>query len=88
MSYLHTVGVAVDEFAAALFFNRADLTISSMCYIVRQGTTAQLVFLKPSPAQRAVLLAIGAGLEFFWPGHCKAAWASDLSRAAGVLAVK
>lgn len=35
-TYLHTALVALDDFGAAVFFNRDDVTISSLCGLVRR----------------------------------------------------
>jgi len=40
-TYLYTVLLALDRFGAALFFNRADLCISTLCWIVAT-TEAQM----------------------------------------------
>lgn len=79
-TYSHTIILGVDRFAAAVFFNRADVTISSLCWLVRAypaQTVAQRAALKPW--QQWVLKQIGSGLEAISPGHCAAARASDLA---------
>jgi hypothetical protein len=34
-TYSHTVALGADRFAAAVVFNQADITVSSLCWIVR-----------------------------------------------------
>lgn len=77
-TYPHTVLIAVDQFAAAVIFNRPDLTVSTMCWMVRSGNDASL---KLAGWQRLSLTLIGDGLEKFWPGHCASASQGDLDRA-------
>jgi hypothetical protein len=94
-TYGYTLAIAVDQFAAALIFNRPDLTISTLCWIVLASSSPgiasvpyderavqALAFLKLSIWQHWLLRQIGRNfLERLWPGHCVAARASDLARA-------
>ena len=87
-SYSHTVLIAVDRLGAALLFNEPDITISSLCWVVRSGTPAQNAALKLYGWQKSALQLVGDGLEYFWPGHCARARTSDIqtsSRAAQLL---
>jgi hypothetical protein len=82
-TYSHTVALGVDRFAAALVYNQPDITISSLCWIVRNGEKLKiaedaLVVLKLSKWQHRSLTLIGNGLERFFPGHCEAARMGDL----------
>lgn len=82
-TYSHTVALAVDRFAAALVYNQPDITISSLCWIVRNGEKLKiaedaLLVLKLSKWQHRSLVLIGNGLERFFPGHCEAARRGDL----------
>lgn len=82
-TYSHTVLLAIDRLGAALLFNEPDITISSLCWIVRYATTLKIAenalpVLKLAGWQRFALQWIGNGLEHFWPGHCDAARWGDL----------
>lgn len=80
--YWLVVLLALDRLGAALFFNRPDITISALCWVVRFAPTdrtaaAALTDIHPYPWQILVLRWIGDGLEFVNPGHCVHARASD-----------
>lgn len=77
-TYSHTLALAVDRFGAALLFNQPDITISSLCWLVRTyPATKVLERITLHTWQFALLTGIGAGLERFWPGHCARARDSD-----------
>ena len=76
--YWLTLLIALDQWCAAVLFNRPDLTISAMCWAVRTGVDGPL---KLSPFQRAVLMRTGNLLEWVNPGHCESARQADLERA-------
>lgn len=86
-TYVHTVLVAIDQTAAAVLFNRDDVTISSLCGLVRRmdagihvaGFTLR-VALGLRPWQLGFLRLTGTALEKFWPGHCEAAIKADIAR--------
>jgi hypothetical protein len=80
-TYSHTVALAVDRFGAAIIYNEPDITISSLCWIVRTNAPT-LASLKLSPWQLKSLVYIGNGLERFFPGHCAAARLGDLETSA------
>lgn len=79
-TYTHTLAIGIDSLGAAIFFNEPDLTISSLAWIVRSGSSAQQRQLELYGWQRSALVAIGAALEYFWPGHCASARLGDISR--------
>lgn len=81
-TYTHTVLIAADQFAAAVFFNRPDLTISTMCWMVMEGKDATL---KLSKMQRAFLAWLGPQLNKYWPNHCAEARDGDIKRAKNTL---
>lgn len=86
-SYSYTLVIGLDRFGAAVFFNQPDLTISSLCWIVRTNAPT-LPLLKLSTWQLLTLRWIGSGLEWLQPGHCANARASDMAasqRAADLL---
>lgn len=58
-TYSHTVALGVDRFAAAVVFNQADITVSSLCWIVAKYDT---VLAKPinSPLSPLDLSAVSA----------------------------
>lgn len=80
--YWLVVLIGLDRFGAALFFNRPDITISALCWVVRFAPTdlvaaAALRDLELYRWQAAILSWIGDGLELLQPGHCAYARASD-----------
>lgn len=81
-TYSHVVLLGFDRLGAAIIFNEPDITISSLCWIVRDGSSDMVARLKLYGWQRLLLGAIGAGLEHFWPGHCIAARTGDLDTSA------
>lgn len=86
-TYSHTVLLALDRLGAALIFNEPDITISSLCWIVRNATKYRIAEvalpkLKLAVWQKFALVWIGNGLEYFWPGHCEAARQGDLQTGA------
>lgn len=93
-TYVHTVLVAIDQTAAAVLFNRDDVTISSLCGLVRRmdagNHTADFtlhVALQLRPWQIGFLRFTGTALEKFWPGHCEGAISSDVARGARAQAI-
>lgn len=81
-TYSHTVLIAVDQFAAAIVFNRPDLTISSMCWMVMSGNDCTL---KLSTWQRWILVKLGPVLNRIQANHCLDAAVGDYQRAARTL---
>ena len=77
-TYSHTVAFGFDRLGAAVLFNQPDITISSLCWVVREGSVVMVERLKASPWQLWLLWRIGNFLERFWPGHCDAARQGDL----------
>lgn len=74
-TYSHTFLIALDEWGAAVFFNRLGLTISTLACLVRDGKDGPL---KLSPWQRSFLRWLGPRLT---TAHCAAALKADLARA-------
>lgn len=70
--------MALDQFAAAVVFNRPDLTISTMCWMVANDDYANL---KPSRWQWWVLAKLGPILNWIQTDHCKGAALADYNRA-------
>jgi hypothetical protein len=81
-TYAHTVAVAIDQFWAAILFNRPDLTISAMCGLVLAGRGAVL---KANRVQTFVLRVTGRALNAVFTGHCDQAMAADIERAQATL---
>lgn len=77
-TYTHTLALALDRAAAAVFFNEPDITISSLCWVVRSGSVTANAALKLYGWQAFALRAIGRALEYFWPGHCARARTGDI----------
>lgn len=83
-TYFKTVMLGLDDFGAAVLLNRNNLSISAACGMVRAKTDSELQL---HGWQRALLRGIGAGLEFFWPGHCLKAMTNDELRGKGAAAM-
>lgn len=81
-TYTHTILIGLDQFAAGLLFNRNDLTISTMCFLVMHGNDAPL---KLSERQRAFLAWLGPVLDKIQAGHCAGARQGDIERAKSTL---
>lgn len=77
-TYTHTVLIGLDQFAAAVIFNRPDLTISTMCWMVMEG---QAFDLKLSGWQIAILAWLGPKLDRMQANHCAEAKDGDIARA-------
>lgn len=88
-TYSRSVCIGIDRFYSALLFNEPDMTISSLCWLVRNRFTEGVrEEVKLYNWQIRVLWHIGAGLEFFFPGHIAVARSNDIkasSRARRVL---
>lgn len=85
-SYLYTVLLGLDRFAAAVFFNHPDVTISALCWVVRYAPTdpialAALVKLRLNRFQAWFLSKCGSMLEAIQQGHCIQARQTDLDTA-------
>lgn len=88
MTYLKTTAVGFDMWCAGIFFDQDDVTVSSICGLVRRmdkgdKTARNLVMftLQLHDWQIGACRKIGAQLERYWPGHCEAAIAADILRA-------
>lgn len=81
-TYSHTVLIAVDQFAAAITFNRPDLTVSTMCWMVMTGNDSDL---KLSTWQRWILVKLGTVLNRIQTNHCLEAAYGDIARAKSTL---
>lgn len=85
-TYTHNVAIALDELAAAVFFNRNDVTVSSLCRIVQladsgvHGWPERLRSLGFAPWQVAVLRWLARRLDALQPFHCELARVSDIER--------
>lgn len=92
--YWLTLLLALDRWGAAVFFNRADLTISTLCWMAlnvqvwmeraqvwTEATGIALGMLRdvhPYRWQYWLLVGIGHCLEFIKPGHCAKARLDEL----------
>lgn len=83
--------LGLDRFGAAVFFNRPDITISSLCWIVRYALQDDVIAiqalstLKLYKWQHWILLKLSSVLEWIQPGHCFGARATDIETAQSVL---
>ena len=76
--------ISVDEFGAALLFNRADTTISSMCRLAQLG---QLDRIKANRWQAWILTHLAPILDWIQADHCAKALAGDIERAKSTIAI-
>ncbi len=89
-TYAHNVLIGLDCLGAALFFNKNDVTISSMCRIVQlydakaQSSAWQLRILNLHPVQVTILRWLAAFLDDLQKNHCALAVQGDLQRAESV----
>jgi hypothetical protein len=85
-TYSHTIAIAIDDMGAALFFNRNDITISSLCWLQRTADNgdpnicARLASLYLRTWQHSFLRHVGDALEWLSPGHCERARIADRAR--------
>jgi hypothetical protein len=86
-TYIYTILLGLDRFAAAILFNRADITISALCWVVRYAPTdpiAAIAYdkLKFNRWQVWFLIHCAAMLEWMSAGHCARARETDVDTAA------
>jgi hypothetical protein len=75
-TYSHTLAIAVDMFTASIFWNDADVTVSSLCGLaLRRRET------------RTFLAVLGKLLNKIQTNHCELAIAADLSRCSATTAL-
>jgi hypothetical protein len=92
-TYLHSVLIGLDDFGAALLFNRNDVTISAMCRVVqlvdRKDPAAEAVLQRLAlyPAQVFFLRWVGRGLTLIKRHHCAKALVADMQRASAIQAL-
>lgn len=90
-TYSYTLAITADFLAAAVFFNRTDLCVSSLCRLVQLSDARALtapqsaVLALLAPWQVSALRQIARGLEKLQIGHCARSLASDVARARRVL---
>jgi len=85
-TYLYTVLLALDRFSAAILFNRPDITISSLCWVVLNfieddKARAAYAELKLNIVQEFFLYWVGKALEAISKGHCAQARLTDIGTA-------
>jgi hypothetical protein len=81
-TYVRTQFLELDRAVAALVFNRQDITVSGLCWLVRTYPAVKVTERVPLHGWQLTLLRwIGNGLEHFWPGHCAGARDNDIVRA-------
>lgn len=90
-TYVHSVLVGLDDFGAAVFFNRNDVTISTLCRIVQlarakdAGGEWALKQLGLWKWQYVVLAWLGPFLNDLQTNHCEKARLADIQRAKRIL---
>lgn len=77
-TYSHNFLLALDMWAAMVVFNRPDLTVSTMCWMVASGNDQSLKLWK---WQRAILVWLGPKLDKIQAHHCEGAAFADYDRA-------
>jgi hypothetical protein len=77
-TYLHSVLIGLDQFGAALFFNRNDITISSICGLVLNNDYDSL---KLHRWQVVGCRYLGKLLNLISTNHCNEAILGDFDRA-------
>ena len=87
---LGNILLAIDRFLAALLYNRADITISALCWVVLYAPTEKvaasaLVALDMQRWQVWTLTQIGKGLEWLQPTHLTTARQTELTVAGSTL---
>ncbi len=83
-SYTHTLAIALDDWAASVFFNRPDLTVSTLCWLVASGKDAPLNLWR---WQRAFLQWLGPWLNRIQKDHMALAREGDIERAQSTLSL-
>lgn len=81
-TYTHTLAIAVDQLGAAVIFNRPDLTISTLCWVVMSGDAQPL---KLALWQIWSLRCLGPILNRIQANHCAQAREGDMERAQSTL---
>ncbi len=76
-TYSHTLAIAFDDLAAAVLFNRDDLTVSSLCRLAQLDRLAPL---KLCAWQVAVLKRLASILDRIQAHHCERARLGDIAR--------
>lgn len=84
MKWGWTLLYALDQFFAALLYNRPDLTISTLCWLVRANKDSPL---KLNSLQRWTLDVLGRGLEWMFPGHLESAREADYARGVWLVSI-
>lgn len=86
-TWSNRVLIALDQLAAAIFFNRDDVCVSSLCRVVQNADAgvrdfpARLASLKLKPWQIDFLRWLAPKLDKMEPGHCEKSLQSDIARA-------
>lgn len=69
-TYSHTLSISVDMLTASIFWNKDDVTVSSLCGLaLRRGESATF------------LARLGKVLNVLQANHCELAIAADIARA-------
>lgn len=76
-TYVYSILIALDDFGAALLFNRNDCTISSLCRLAQLDKLAPL---KLSAWQVSFLKRLAPMLDRMQANHCEIARLEDIRR--------
>src|SRR5208282_6945428 len=90
LAYLKNLLLAIDRFLAAVLFNRPDITISALCWVVDYATTdrvAGAAYEALALAKWQVLLLAGIGkvLWLIQPSHMTIARQTELTVAGSTI---
>lgn len=80
-TYTHNVLIGLDQFGAAVLFNRNDLTISTICDMVMKGDYDRPL----KPWQKDFCLWLGPKLNKLQANHCAESRQGDEDRAVATL---
>lgn len=86
-TYSHTVLISLDQLAAAVFFGRNEVCVSSLCRLVQNADAgigdfpARLASLNLKPWQLKFLRWLAPKLDDIEPAHCELSRQGDLARA-------
>ncbi len=83
-TYLHGLLVSIDEFGAAVLFNRIDTTISSLCRLAQLGLLERV---KANRWQAWMLTKLAPILDRIRASHCEKARVADIERAQSTIAI-
>lgn len=79
-TYTHTLAIAVDMLTCSIFWNKADVCVSSLCGLELRREAVGL-------GSIWVLATLGRGLNCLQVGHCELSIQGDIDRCSTALAL-